>query len=83
MPHADYDEIVRSEAAHQAVQHFIDRANGRLERWETVKRFTILPHELSVDDGLVTPSMKIRRANIDKRFGAEIDAMYDKEPDDE
>ncbi len=81
LAHADYDEIVRSEAAHHAVQHFIDRANEGLERWETVKKFTILPRELSVDDGLVTPSMKIRRENINKQFGAEIDAMYDKEPD--
>ena len=63
------------------MQHFIDRANEGLERWETVKKFTILPRELSVDDGLVTPSMKIRRENINKQFGAEIDAMYDKEPD--
>ena len=48
-----------------------------------MKKFVILPQEFSVDDGEVTPSMKIRRASIAKRYAAEIDSMYEREPDDE
>ena len=41
---------------------FLDTANAkRLERWETVKKFTLLKEEFSIDDGDVTPSMKMRR----------------------
>ncbi|MFT3968865.1 MAG: long-chain fatty acid--CoA ligase [Micropruina sp.] len=83
MADADYAEIVSSDKAHQAVQEFVDRANAGLERWETVKKFVILPQEFSVDDGEVTPSMKVRRASIAQRFANEIDSMYEREPDDE
>ena len=83
MPDADYAEIVASDKTREAVQGFIDQANPTLERWETVKKFVILPQEFSVDEGEVTPSMKIRRASIAKRFADEIDSMYEREPDDE
>ena len=83
MADASYDEIVRSDALRAAVQQLVDRANDTLERWETVKKFTILPSEFSVDVGEVTPSMKIRRSAIAKRFADVVDSMYDKEDDDE
>ncbi|MFT3862404.1 AMP-dependent synthetase/ligase [Micropruina sp.] len=83
MADASYDQLVASDNLRQGVQVLVDRANESLERWETVKKFTILPNEFSVDEGQVTPSMKIRRASIAKQFGTEIDAMYDKEMDDE
>lgn len=80
---ASYEQIVADEKTREAVQFFVDRANASLERWETVKKFTILPQEFSVDEGQVTPSMKIRRSAISKSFADEIDGMYDKEDDDE
>ena len=83
MADADYSEIVASDKTRDAVQTFVDRANQSLERWETVKKFVILPQELSVDEGEVTPSMKVRRSAIAHRFADEIDSMYEREPDDE
>ena len=83
MGDADYADIVASDKARETVQTFIDRANESLERWETVKKFTILPQEFSVDDGEVTPSMKIRRSAISELYADEIDSMYEREPDDE
>jgi long-chain acyl-CoA synthetase len=83
MADADYAEIVASDKIRQAVQSFVDRANTGLERWETVKKFVILPQEFSVDEGEVTPSMKIRRSAIAKHYADEIDSMYEREPDDE
>ncbi len=83
MADADYAEIVASDKVRQAVQSFVDRANTGLERWETVKKFVILPQEFSVDEGEVTPSMKIRRSAIAKHYADEIDSMYEREPDDE
>ena len=50
---------------------------------ETIKRFTILDHELTVDARSVTPNMKVRRARVNSIYAKEIDAMYDQEEGDD
>lgn len=58
------------------LQEHVDAANEKLERWETVKRFTVLPRELSVESGEVTPSLKIRRRSVEAAHRAAIEEMY-------
>ncbi len=60
----------------------MNSANARLERWETVKRFAILPSELSVDDGGVTPNMKIRRKVVTDRYADVVESLYEADPAD-
>ncbi|QGN31606.1 AMP-binding protein [Microlunatus sp. Gsoil 973] len=61
------------------IEGYVDRVNSQLDRWETIKRFEILPEELTVEQGLVTPSQKIRRAAVEKRYVEVLDSMYDKD----
>jgi long-chain acyl-CoA synthetase len=58
------------------VQGFIDQLNAGLNRWETIKRFTVLQRDLTVDEGELTPSLKLRRKMVVERYGREIDALY-------
>jgi long-chain acyl-CoA synthetase len=74
-----YETILASPEFRESIERGVDNANSRLERWETVKRFAILPTEFSVDDGGVTPSMKIRRATIAKNYAAVVDSLYEEE----
>ncbi len=60
----------------------MQRANRRLERWETIKRFAILDHELSVEDGGTTPNMKIRRSHVSQKYSDVIDELYGTEESD-
>ncbi len=53
---------------HAYVQSSIDELNGRLNRWETIKDFRILDHDLSVESDELTPSMKVKR----KTDGGEV-----------
>lgn len=55
-----------------------ETANKKLQRWETVKKFTILPIEATVANGLLTPTLKIRTEEAMKRYKAEVEAMYKK-----
>jgi long-chain acyl-CoA synthetase len=71
-----YAEIVTSDAARVMVQGFIDQLNAGLNRWETIKRFTVLQRDLTVDEGELTPSLKLRRKMVVERYGREIDALY-------
>ena len=71
-----YAEIVTSPAAREMVQGYIDELNAKLNRWETIKKFLILPRDLSIDDGDLTPSMKLKRKIVAAKYKTELDALY-------
>nr|MBA3368001.1 long-chain fatty acid--CoA ligase [Geodermatophilaceae bacterium] len=58
---SSYEEIVASEQARSMVAGYVTELNAKLNRWETVKKFVILDHDLSVESGEMTPSMKVKR----------------------
>jgi long-chain acyl-CoA synthetase len=72
----DYVALAADPAVREYVSSCVDVLNGRLNRWETIKDFRILDHDLTVDDGELTPSMKIRRKVIEKAYRPLLDSMY-------
>ncbi|MDP7033836.1 MAG: AMP-dependent synthetase/ligase [Planctomycetota bacterium] len=62
---------------HQRLQGYIDEANQELASYETVKKFSILPEDFTVDSGELTPSLKVKRRIIQKRYEGLIDAFYE------
>jgi long-chain acyl-CoA synthetase len=74
-----YEEFVSSAAVHELVDGYVAQANKQLERWETIKRFEILPNELSVDEGEITPSQKVRRKAVEQRYAEVLAGMYDRD----
>ncbi|WBB80047.1 long-chain fatty acid--CoA ligase [Micromonospora sp. WMMD882] len=73
----DYPAIAASPQAQEMVEGYVAELNGRLNRWETIKKVTILPRDLTIEDGEITPSLKIKRRGVESNFAAEIDRMYD------
>ena len=71
-----YTEIVRSEACKSMVAGYVDELNTRLNRWETIKKWELLDHDLSVESGELTPSMKVKRNVVEGNHKEIIDAMY-------
>jgi long-chain acyl-CoA synthetase len=59
------------------VQRAIDRANARVSRAESIRKFSILPIEFTEPSGHLTPKMSIKRHVITHDYAAEIEAMYD------
>ena len=59
------------------VQLIIDRVNRDLARYETIKYFRILEGELTVEDDMLTPTLKLKRRNISKVHGHLVDQMYE------
>jgi long-chain acyl-CoA synthetase len=76
MAGASYDAIVASEAARTMVASYIQQLNAQLNRWETIKKWRILDHDLSVESGELTPSMKVKRNVVENNHRALIDALY-------
>jgi long-chain acyl-CoA synthetase len=58
------------------VQSCVDELNGRLNRWEAIKQFRILERDLSVDEGELTPSLKVKRAVVERTYADVIESMY-------
>ncbi|MBY8872738.1 long-chain fatty acid--CoA ligase [Micromonospora sp. PLK6-60] len=72
----DYTEIVTSDAAREMVEGYVAELNAKLNRWETIKKVAILPRDLSIEHGEITPSLKIKRRGVESNFAAEIEKMY-------
>ena len=71
-----YTEIVNSDAVKAMVTGYVDELNTRLNRWETIKKWELLDHDLSVESGELTPSMKVKRNVVEANNKARIDAFY-------
>ena len=71
-----YSEVVSSPQCRDMVQRYIDELNLGLNRWEQIKRFTILERDLTVEEGELTPSMKLRRKHVDEKYRGQLDALY-------
>ncbi len=71
-----YAEIVTSDKAHEMVQGYVDELNAGLNRWETIKKFSILDSDLTVDSGELTPSLKLKRKVVTERYQDTLDAHY-------
>jgi long-chain acyl-CoA synthetase len=61
-------------------QSLVDKANEGMDHWSTVKRFALIPDELTIDSGLLTPTLKIKRPKIREAYADEIQALYEEEP---
>jgi len=71
-----YSEVVASAEVEAMVAGYVKELNEKLNRWETIKKFRILPRDLTIEDGEITPSMKVKRKGVEKNFGTDIDQMY-------
>jgi long-chain acyl-CoA synthetase len=72
-----YAEIVTSDAARAMVQGYVDELNAGLNRWETIKKFTILDRDLTVESGEMTPSLKLKRKHVETQYSDLLDKMYE------
>jgi len=61
---------------HAELDAEVQRLNQKFMNPEQVKKFTILPRDLNVDEGELTPTLKIRRKQINENWAKEIEAMY-------
>jgi long-subunit acyl-CoA synthetase (AMP-forming) len=70
------EQLAADPAVQTAVQAGVDAANAKLSRVEQVKRFTIVPSDWAPGGEELTPTMKLKRRPIERRYAAEIEAMY-------
>jgi len=69
-------EGVVQDDAREQVERAVEDVNLDLSRFEQIKRFAILPRDFSVEEGEVTPTLKLKRRVCQEHFAAEIEALY-------
>ncbi|MFF8383474.1 AMP-dependent synthetase/ligase [Streptomyces kanasensis] len=72
-----YAELVATRQVEEMVQGYVDRLNEGLQRWQTIKKFRLLPRDLDVEHGELTPSLKLKRPVVEREYKNLIEEMYE------
>ncbi|MEU1044682.1 AMP-dependent synthetase/ligase [Streptomyces sp. NPDC005897] len=72
-----YAEIVAAPVTVEMVDGYVQQLNEGLQRWQTVKKFRLLPRDLDVEHGEITPSLKLKRPVVEREYKHLIEEMYE------
>ena len=72
-----YAEVVQLPETKALLTPYFDQVNKGLAKYETVKQFSVLPLDLTVESGELTPSLKVKRKVVEKKYAAMLDKMYE------
>ncbi len=72
----DPEKLAANEQVRAAIQKHIDGINEKFARVEQVKKFAILPRDLSQESGELTPTMKVKRNVVADKYAGEVDSLY-------
>ncbi|MGD0445729.1 MAG: long-chain fatty acid--CoA ligase [Edaphobacter sp.] len=72
----DHAALVKDAKVVQAYQEIVDKVNAGLANFESMKRLKVVAEEWTVEDGTLTPSMKLKRRVVEQRYAKEIGAFY-------
>jgi long-chain acyl-CoA synthetase len=75
----DRSALVKDEKVVKVYQEIVDNVNLGLAHFESLKRVNIVPDEWSVEDGTLTPSLKLKRRVVEKKYAREIGEFYSDE----
>ncbi|MFH8836410.1 AMP-dependent synthetase/ligase [Streptomyces sp. NPDC017868] len=71
-----YAEVVAAPETVKLIQGYVDRLNEGLQRWQTIKKFRLLPRDLDIEHGELTPSLKLKRPVVEREYKDLIEEMY-------
>ncbi|MFE2888650.1 AMP-dependent synthetase/ligase [Streptomyces sp. NPDC059272] len=71
-----YAEVVAAPTTVAMVDAYVKELNEGLQRWQTIKKFRLLPRDLDVEHGEITPSLKLKRPVVEREYKHLIDEMY-------
>ncbi|MEV7089548.1 long-chain fatty acid--CoA ligase [Streptomyces sp. NPDC093085] len=72
-----YADVVASPQTVRLVEGYVRRLNEGLQRWQTIKKFRLLPRDLDIEHGELTPSLKLKRPVVERAYRDLIEEMYE------
>jgi len=72
-----YKDLINLPALQEKVQASVDRTNSQVARFETIKKFALIPTPLTVETGELTPTMKVKRKIVETKYLHLLDELYE------
>lgn len=76
IPFTTFADLTQNDEVQKLIHHEVQEMNKNLSKVETIKKFALLPRQFYEEDGDVTPTKKVKRASLEKRYADMIDNMY-------
>ena len=76
VPFSNFRSLTLAAEVRQLIQGEIDRVNKRFVQLEQIREFFLLENQLSAEDEELTPTMKLKRNLVEKKYASQIEAMY-------
>ena len=76
IPFSNYSSLTRAPEIQSLIQSELDRVNKKFARVEQIKKFFLLETQLTAEDEELTPTMKLKRKLVEKKYAPQIEAMY-------
>lgn len=73
---SEYSELVKHPEIQKLVEKAVEQLNAKLARWETIKKYIVLPKEFTVEEGDLTPSMKVKRKQVSAKYKDQLEDLY-------
>ena len=76
VPMPSFETVAQSPAFARHLDEAVARVNSQLARYETIKRFIVVPEDFTIENGLLTPTQKLRRKPLTERYHDAIEQLY-------
>lgn len=76
LPTASLQDLSKNPKVKDLIRDAVAQANSHLASYETIKNFAILPNEFTIENGELTPSLKVKRKFADKKYESQIKSLY-------
>lgn len=73
------EKAVKSVRINEQIAKCIDKVNRHLNYWEQIRKWIILPDIPDINNGMLTPTLKLRRREVERIFTEKIDALYEED----
>lgn len=78
IPFADPVDLTTRSEVRDLIGGYVDAVNRELPAFEQIRKFAVLPEDFTMQNGLLTPSLKVKRREVEAKYAPQLEAMYER-----